>query len=414
VTSGQRARGIRPSGWKVACASVAGMRSGPGGVRALWERRRPVVIVTAAVVVVGAVVASATVLGMLRPAPLGPSAPAPATASTTHEQAAPSPSASPSSPSALPLLVVVDGDRLKLVGLDGRDVASTTVAGGVGYAVAAGAAAAFVDANQLKSLHRDGSVETLATFAGAGGMPIAVAPGGRQWIWSDNALTGSTTRSSIHLSGTDGSDSVVESLTDPTASRALRPYRWDSGGAVIEHGAVGIGGYILYFGATGDVDLLDPASRTVTPLWSGPCVFQARASDGTIACLSQTDSGIVLKVGRPPGVQISIPLNRARFGQAGAISFKPGPTASLLVIGGARSNPDSEEYYTDLVDVAGDGNIRRFGPDGLRPGNGEWAWLDDGSLIEYGPGTPAVTYVVAPDGRARQVTAGHPVGVVRG
>src|SRR5207244_1460362 len=83
-----------------------------------------------------------------------------------------------------------------------------------------------------------------------------------------------------------------------------------------------------------------------------------------------------------------------------AVSFTPGSTVTTVVIGGAASaGPPTERYETDVLDI-GSRMLRPFGPAGLRPADGPWNWLPDGSLLAYRParasgGDPGV-YVVAP------------------
>ena len=107
------------------------------------------------------------------------------------------------------------------------------------------------------------------------------------------------------------------------------------------------------------------------------------------------------------------PGERARV----AVSFAPGSVATTVVVGGATSaGPPSERYETDLLDI-GSRTLRQFGPAGLRPVDGPWSWLPDGSLLAYRPagafgGDPGI-YVVAPDGSAKKVlSAGTALGVI--
>src|SRR5260370_39317958 len=68
-------------------------------------------------------------------------------------------------------------------------------------------------------------------------------------------------------------------------ARALRPYEWTPVGAFVEHGAVGIGGYIPYLAATGPVDQLDVDKGSATAIAAtATCSFSDMSVDGTIAC----------------------------------------------------------------------------------------------------------------------------------
>jgi hypothetical protein len=63
--------------------------------------------------------------------------------------------------------------------------------------------------------------------------------------------------------------------------------------------------------------------------------------------------------------------------------------------------------------------LKPFGPAGLRPGEGSWTWLSDGSLIAYRPvgaagGDPGI-YLISEGGLAKKVAAsGIPIGVLNG
>jgi hypothetical protein len=127
---------------------------------------------------------------------------------------------------------------------------------------------------------------------------------------------------------------------------------------------------------TGPAFRLDPESGESTRLLDGSdCRFADLAVDGTVACF-EPGRPAVLDVLRPPGQRLRLDLPQPGFAQAGAVS-RPG----------------------------------------LRPGDGSWAWLPDGTVIAYRPlrspeGVPGI-YLVAPSGAARQLTSsGTPIGVM--
>jgi len=101
------------------------------------------------------------------------------------------------------------------------------------------------------------------------------------------------------------------------------------------------------------------------------------------------------------------------------VSFRPGPRASVLTIAGATgagADGGQERFETDLLDLQS-GTLHPFGPAGLRPGDGSWAWLSNGSLLSWRPagaygGDPGV-YLVAQEGTAMRIFAsGRPIGVI--
>ena len=70
-----------------------------------------------------------------------------------------------------------------------------------------------------------------------------------------------------------------------------------------------------------------------------------------------------------------------------------------MIVGGATgAGAGQERFATDLIRTS-DGSITPLALDNVRPANGEWAWMADGSLIVYRPQFAA---------------AGEPIGVLTG
>lgn len=357
------------------------------------------------------------------------------------------PSASATSPALKPLVAVMSGGALRLLDLGGSDVTSATPTnsnGALQFVGTGGSRAIYLERTEipsatggysydwtLKALHRDGSIETLQRLGLESFQPggrhlgyVVASPNGRNWLWTEWVYSdaGNVYHSTLHLVDAAGTDRIVASL-DSNDSHIVIAYRWDAAGAIVVHTLIGIGSSSpLGLGALGDAYLLDAATGTLSPLWQGygtpgACNLHARSSGGTIACVAYDGSGgWILRIGVPPNLSISIPLNRARFAGAGSISFQPGDGKSLLAIGGWS---DTRRCATDLVNAT-TGDISRFGPDGLCPPDGSWGWLEDGSLIESkipspdDPSQIAFAYVVSPSGSARQLAQGLPVGVLYG
>jgi hypothetical protein len=349
-----------------------------------------------------------------------PASSSPAPSATPAPDAAQA-ATSPGSPRSL-IAVVVEGSptTLHLVTLEGRDVARTSVPSFASVAGVGGDMATFVVGDQLKALRPTGTVETLGRLPGYSAGKVIVSPDGQQWMWSVYSSSGSSVNSKLMLSTRGGADRTIAEQTTTSEPRILQPYRWGSAGPVYQSSAMGLGGYIL-FGefTTGPTWRVDPATGQTAALLAGnSCTLADLAPDGTIACFEQP-GGSLLNVLSPGGHVVQVPLPRPAFTHAGAVSFKPGSKAGTLVIGGATGAGTSggrEQYETDLIDV-GARSLHRFGPVGLRPGDGPWTWLPDGSLISYRParalgGDPGV-YLISPQGNARKVFAsGTPIGVI--
>ena len=346
-----------------------------------------------------------------------------AAAPTAPAAAAATPVASQSSAAPGPLIAVVEEGSptsLRLITLQGREVAHTSLPSPGAVAGVGGDIATFVVGDELRALRRSGVVETLGRLPGYSAGPIVVSPDGRYWLWSVYSSSGAGVSSKLMLSRRGGPDRAVAQQTTTAEPRVLQPYRWGPAGPIYQSSAMGLGGYIL-FGeyTTGPTWRLDPDTGQTTQLLDGvSCPLADLDANGTIACFSRDDGGS-LAVLSPDGHTVQMPLPRPAFTQRGAVSFKPGSGATGLVIGGATgagADGGQEQFETDLVEVR-DRTLRRFGPAGLRPGDGSWTWLPDGSLISYRParargGDPGV-YVVAPDGTARKVfPSGVPVGVL--
>jgi hypothetical protein len=354
------------------------------------------------------------------------------TSSSKPASSSPAPSATPApdvagaatssgSPGSL-IAVVVEGSptTLHLVTLEGRDVARTSVPSFASVTGVGGDMATFVVGDQLKALRPTGAIETLGRLPGYSAGKVIVSPDGQQWMWSVYSTSGSSVNSKLMLGTRGGADRTIAEQTTTTEPRILQPYRWGPAGPVYQSSAMGLGGYIL-FGefTTGPTWRVDPATgQTATLLAGNSCTLADLAPDGTIACFEQPGGGL-LNVLSPGGHVVQVPLPKPAFTQAGAVSFKPGSKAGTLVIGGATSagaNGGREQYEMDLID-AGARSLHRLGPAGLRPGDGPWTWLADGSLISYRParalgGDPGI-YLISPGGNARKVFAsGTPVGVI--
>ena len=342
--------------------------------------------------------------------------PAPHSASRSPGPAA---SATPSSRSLIAVSAEAGAGRtaLSLVTLDGTAVGHVTLqSSDYPWPSVGGGMLTFVDHGQLKGLKPSGSVETLGPLAGYSAGPAVVSPDGQHWMWGTfSSGSDGTVTSKLMLGSRGSADRVIDQ--EISQQRHLEPFRWTSAGPTYVAAPVGVGGYILFdIGGTPSWRF-DPDTGKVTPLLAGTtCKLGDLAQDGTIACLGMNST---LDVLRPAGGVVEVALPKPAFTQRGAVSFAPGSVATTVVVGGATSaGPPSERYETDLLDI-GSRTLRQFGPAGLRPVDGPWSWLPDGSLLAYRPagafgGDPGI-YVVAPDGSAKKVlSAGTALGVITG
>ena len=327
-------------------------------------------------------------------------------------------SSASASPTAETLIVLADRPQsasaptvLHLVRLDGTEANRLTVKAGATVTNARGSRIFVMEPGALKALHRDGTVEDLNTLDASVQLGTLVAsPDGNTWLWASYDNSGQGT---VYVAGKDKAARVVEQSRED--ARAVRPFSWTQRGPVIEHGAVGIGGYIIYYTATGPVDLVEPVSGKFTPLnVPANCSFSDLSTNGTIACFPANTTGHSLTLIADNGKVTSVALPAGRFAREGAAYFSP--NNDQLTVGGATgAGPGQEQYAADLVKT-GDGSVKPVSVDGVRPGDGTWTWLSDGSLIVYRPqfaSTAPGVWLVRPDGSTSKLaSSGEPIGVL--
>lgn len=334
----------------------------------------------------------------------------------------PGPTAAP----APTLLVVADPSpysaqtpaSVRFFKLDGTEVSHVTLAAGDQVVAATGTRVFVLSTNgKLRGLHRDGRFEDLADF-GTAGVAFVASPDGTRWLWSTSSSDGNTINSAIHLGGVGVTPRVIQSASTSTSgARALRPYEWTAVGAFVEHGAVGIGGYIPYVTATGPVDQLDVDTGTATAIaGSATCSFSDMSADGTVACFPQPRQH-TLRLVRRDGSVVDTPLSTPRFNLTGDAYFSQ--NGQLLTVAGAVGVGFSgqERYGTDLVKPV-DASISRISLEGVRPAGFMRAacWLPDGSFVVYRPDNSADgpgVFIVGPSGASTQISkSGVPVGLL--
>jgi hypothetical protein len=258
-------------------------------------------------------------------------------------------------------------------------------------------------------LRTDGSTADLG-----GGMPTSsapttvpvralVSPDGGQWIWSTMSGSGTTFTSHIWL-GSDGRAprEVMKATED---SRALQPYSWTLANPLIVHQSVGIGGYILFNQAFGQVVQLDIGSGKTTVVGppgngNGSPADVALAGNKAVAYTQvQGSQGFVVVNG--PG-QRGLSANVPAKNQTGGLLFDGGSN-HIVYCTSPAAGPPHEHFETHVIDL-NSGAQTKFGPADLRPA----AWTPDGRLVEFrtpvdGDGAQA-TYLVSLDGAATKVS----------
>jgi hypothetical protein len=317
-------------------------------------------------------------------------------------------------------VVAVLGDQppftLQLVTLGGEVALTFALPNGY-FPTAAGGDMVLLknDAGQVTGLTRDGHLYDLGTVGASSPTGPLISADGTQWVYADEQWDQST--GIIHAKvwlGPLGRPGVVVDSADEQY-RDLRPFSWTALGPAIEHGAVGIGGYILFNNATGPVDRVDPAALQATALKydATGCGFSDLAADGRIACVS-SGAAPVLKI-FTDGQARTFALPQPRFRVAGAAYFNPTSSHQMVIGGSQQVGTPHEVFESDLVDL-NSGSLKPIGPPNSTPAPGPWAWLADGSLLlevrAFSAGANPGTYLVKPDGTSTRISTGQPFGLL--
>jgi hypothetical protein len=236
----------------------------------------------------------------------------------------------------------------------------------------------------------------------AGSVPVRalVSPDGTQWIWGQIVTqAGNSVTSKITVAGIGASARTVAQAVED--NHALEPYRWALANPLISHNAMGVGGYILFTTAYGQVDQLDLATGQQTPLGTADTGVVDLAGNGAKAYSSQPQGTQRILTVTGPGLR-GLSATLPATGQAGGLMFDAG--SSHLVFATSPSNgPGHEHFETDMIDL-NSGARTKLGPADLRSAT----WLPDGRLVEFrtsfdGDGMPG-TYLVSLDGGAANIS----------
>lgn len=328
-------------------------------------------------------------------------------------------------PSPTPALLAVTvplpgadaGDNLEIVTLSDQIVAQVQIPPGTIVAGAAAGRVVYVTGTQVHALVADGGHQSLGTLPQTPEGRVILSPDGSEWMWAHRTVNGTAVTSQLYVNGTQVQQ---ETLT----GRALDPVVWTARGAVVEQALTSLPGTGPFDLVTGPTELLNPQTGKGTGLTGTGCLFAALATDGTLACRQPGANPLTtqaLRIQQPDGKVTRVELPGSSFAAAGGISFEPTQETGIMILGGATSaaataNGQGERYETDVVYVLS-GTMRPYGRAALRPGDGDWAWLPDGSLVAYRPqgsdGGPPGVYVFSPLAVARRVVPrATPVGVI--
>jgi hypothetical protein len=306
---------------------------------------------------------------------------------------------------------------------DGSEVAKTEIpSSAVVVGVAGGRAIWLEGGTVLKAMDTEGKVSQIGQLPSTPTGRIVFNPDGTTYAWTRTEPQGAQIHSVLYVSGKPVVDQVE-------AGKVLEPVVWTARGLVIQHAATGLGGYIPLGDVTGRTELLNTDNGQRKPLTDDKCLFLDLATDGTYACRVPAKGlwgAKSVHIVHPDGstTDVDVPVV-GHFQFAGAASFRPDLETQELVIGGASGSGASgtppgqgERYETDVVDLQS-ATMRTYGPTGLEPGNGSWAWAPGSWLVAWRPsgasgGDPGI-YLIGLTGATHQLArSGEPIGVITG
>jgi hypothetical protein len=291
------------------------------------------------------------------------------------------------------------------IALDGRELASRDLPSNEAViGPGGGRLLVYRSDGHVLDLHMDGSSDDIGsgmpanTPPGQTDVPVhtLVSPDGNQWIWAKSVSTSpqGTVHSQIWLSGVGQAPRVVADATE--SAHALEPLSWKLNNPLISHGAVGVGGYLIFDYSFGAVDQLDLVSGKQTPVGPSDASVVDVASNGAVGYI-QNHMVIVNGPGLR-GLSFALPVT----GLAGGVLFDP--TSSHVVFATSPAlGPQGEQFEMDIVDLD-TGARTKLGTVGTRP----VGWTADGRLIAIRPsgavGGPAGTYLISMSGGASQLS----------
>lgn len=314
-----------------------------------------------------------------------------------------------------PLVAVLDRpfgaspNTLRMLRLDGTEVASTPLRDSDEAVAVGGRRALIAGSGTIRALAEDGSVGAVENLpaepADALVTNLVASADGRRWLWSSVRQDASGDVDSRVFLGADGAVPLLVTART-VAGRALVPVAWTAGGPVISDEEVGLGGYILFRRGFGDTLLVDTAHSTLRPLSTQACALNDYGASGALVCVSggheapHGHEAVTLHVTRPGAASITVALP-GTIAQAGAALLNPGGDRVTLASSPA-TGATPEEVDAEVIDLAR-GTSKSL-PAGLVP----VAWTPAGGILatrhDGVVGGDPGTYLIAADGSVTHVS----------
>lgn len=238
--------------------------------------------------------------------------------------------------------------------------------------------------------------------------------------WGTADISGAKPSAQIMISAPDGSGLKTVFQESYTGfPRVLRVMRWSQDGSKLYFGKepIGLGGYILFSGLT-DLWSLDPKTGQATQLVAAAdpkaaiCFDDLSPDEKLAADHCQIKSMQVTDIASHAVKPISTPANVAAYGTVGGARFSPDDTR--LAYGLARNNPDDEQGWVAVADVA-TGKSTLIATSPAKDYFQVAAWLDPNTLLLQSAGQVAGIWTVGADGsNLKRLGDGTFLGVLPG
>jgi hypothetical protein len=321
---------------------------------------------------------------------------APAAATPAPQPATPAPTLAPAPP---PLIVVAEGSgsgqKVSLVDLSGRTLASATTTADKVWEIEAGPGGAYWEsAGRLHRLGADGRLIDLGPAPAAGDRGFSVSPTGDAIAYGTSTPIGSGQQWDNRLYVAQGGQarllaSRISDGSKPAPPDALQGWQyrtmgWTDQGILIARepqGGCGCGPFGME-SVDWHTAVVDPNSGATTPINdSATCPLSGVGPGGEAACFHTPVSGESraadsLRILRGGAVTASFDLSRTTVGGAAVFSPDGGRIAYATVAEGTDCGTWQQQTTMRILDIAG-GTAKGLSTPGLQP----VAWLPDGRIL---------------------------------